>query len=171
MTMPAMRGPHLRRRAQRPWPELRRIAGPAGLLLLLLPGSSALGHALLHESSVGEAVVVQFHFPDGDKPYFEAYRVMPPDATRPFQSGRINALGEISFRPDRPGAWRVVLATDDGHGTEVRVDVDPDGVVRADGGGAGLSQSARLTAGVGYLLGVFGIIALWRGRRARQKPA
>lgn len=158
------------RRAQRPRSALRLIAGLAGLLLLL-PGTGALGHALLHESTVGDAVLVQFHFPDGDKPYFEAYRVMPPDGTRPFQSGRINALGEMSFRPDRPGTWRVVIATEDGHGVEVRVDVDPEGVVTAGGGGAGLSQAARLTAGIGYLLGVFGIIALWRGRRARHPHA
>jgi nickel transport protein len=158
------------RRAQRTRSALRLIAGLAGLLLLL-PCSSVLGHALLHAFSAGEAVVVQFHFADGDKPYFEAYRIMAPDDTRPFQSGRINARGEISFRPDRPGAWRVVVATEDGHGTELRVDVDPDGVVGADGGNAGPSQVAHLTAGIGYLLGVFGIIALWRGRRARHPPA
>jgi nickel transport protein len=170
MTVPTMRRPHLRPGARRPWPESGLIAGLTGFLLLL-PGSSALGHALLHDSSVAEAVVVQFDFPDGDKPYFEAYRVMAPDDTRPFQSGRINALGEMSFRPDRPGAWRVVVATEDGHGAEVRVDVDPEGVVTVGGDGAGLSQAARLTAGIGYLLGVFGILALWRGRRARHPHA
>lgn len=170
MTVPTMRRPQLRPGAQRSWPELGLIAGLTGLLLLL-PGSSALGHALLHDSSVAEAVVVQFDFPDGDKPYFEAYRVMAPDDTRPFQSGRINARGEISFRPDRPGAWRVFVATEDGHGVEMQVDVGPEGVVTAGGGDAGPSQAARLAAGIGYLLGVFGIIALWRGRRARHPPA
>jgi nickel transport protein len=169
MTGPTTRLSHLRRGAQRPWPA--RLIGGLASLLLLLPGSSALGHALLHDSSVAEAVVVRFDFPDGDKPYFEVYRVMAPDDTRPFQSGRINALGEMSFRPDRPGAWRVVVATEDGHGAEVRVDVDPAGVATAGGGGAELSQAARLAAGLGYLLGVFGIIALWRGRRARHPHA
>jgi len=155
--------------AQRRRREERLIAGLTGLLLLL-PVSNVLAHALLHESSVGEAAVVQFHFPDGDKPFFEAYRVMAPDDTRPFQSGRINAVGEVSFRPDRPGTWRVVVATEDGHGAEVRVEVGPGGVVTAGGAGAGLSQPARLTAGIGYLLGVFGLIALWRGRRGRHRP-
>ncbi|MFO8003165.1 hypothetical protein [Thioalkalivibrio sp.] len=170
MTVPTMRRPQRRRGAPRSWPQLRLMAGLAGLLLLL-PGSSALGHALLHDAAVAEAVVVRFHFPDGDKPYFDAYRVMAPDATRPFQSGRINARGEMSFRPDRPGAWRVVVATEDGHGVEMQVEVGPEGVVTAGGGDANPSQAARLTAGIGYLLGVFGIIALWRGRRARHPPA
>jgi nickel transport protein len=156
-------------RGSRFWPEGRLVAGLTGLLLWL-PGSSALGHALLHEALVGEAAVVQFHFPDGDKPYFEAYRVMAPEDTRPFQSGRINAVGEVSFRPDRPGTWRIVVATEDGHGAEVRVEVGPEGVVTAGGTGVGLSQPARLTAGIGYLLGVFGLITLWRGRRARHRP-
>ena len=159
----------LRTCAQRRRREGRLVAGLTGLLLLL-PVSNALAHALLHESSVGEAAVVHFLFPDGDKPYFEAYRVMAPDDTRPFQSGRINAIGEVSFRPDRPGPWRVVVATEDGHGAEVRVEVGPEGMVTAGGTGTGLSQPARLTAGIGYLLGIFGFIALWRGRRARHRP-
>jgi len=153
--------------------------GMVGLWLALILGLANLtsptavqAHALLHEVlDVDAMVLVEFFFPDGDRPYFESYRVMGPDQQRPFQTGRINAAGQVSFRPDRPGTWRVIVATEDGHGAEVRITVDPDGLSVAHPGGRGLSQASRITAAVGYLLGVFGIIALWRMRRARRPPA
>ncbi|AGA32991.1 hypothetical protein TVNIR_1318 [Thioalkalivibrio nitratireducens DSM 14787] len=133
---------------------------------ILAPPAS--GHALLHQVLEGDAVLVRFHFSDGDRPYFETYQVLGPDDARPFQTGRINALGEVSFRPNRPGRWKVIVATEDGHGAEARIDVDPGSLAVADPGGAGLAQAARLSAGVGYLLGAFGIVALWRLQRARR---
>jgi nickel transport protein len=130
------------------------------------------GHALLHQVLDADSVVrVEFYYPDGDRPYFESYRVMGPDDLRPFQTGRVNAAGEVSFRPDRAGVWKVLVATDDGHGGEWRISVDPDGVRSAGTAPQGLSRWERLTAAVGYLLGAFGIIALWRMRRARRPPA
>lgn len=142
------------------------------LLVVVLAVPPAASHALLHRVLEADSVVrVEFHFPDGDRPYFESYRVMAPDDHRPFQTGRVNAAGEMSFRPDRPGQWRIVVATEDGHGAEVRIAVDPDGIRPGDHGLVGLSRWERLIASVGYLLGVFGIIALWRMHRARRSPA
>jgi nickel transport protein len=150
----------------------RRLAVRLSAALVpLLLATAASGHALLHQVLEAESVVMQFSFADGDRPYFEDYRVLGPDDHRPFQSGRINAAGEISFRPDRPGPWRVIVATEDGHGAEIRVDVDPDSLAATAPRGGGLPQSARIVAGIGYLLGVFGIIALWRMYRARHRPA
>jgi len=147
-------------------------AGAGLALLLAVPGmfpGNAGAHALLYRVlEPGSMVLVEFHFPDGDKPLFEGYRVFGPDDARPFQSGRINAVGEVSFRPDRAGHWRVVVATEDGHGAEVRVDVGPDGLVAGRTSPGGTSLALRLTAGIGYVLGIFGIVALWRiGRRRR----
>ncbi len=129
-------------------------------------------HALLHDTyALDSAVLVEFYFPGGDKPFFESYRIMGPDDHRPFQTGRINAAGEVIFRPDRPGPWRVLVATEDGHGAEVRIDVEPGSLSVAGENETVLSQSARVIAGVGYLLGVFGAIGLWRVARAGPRSA
>jgi nickel transport protein len=139
----------------------------AALLVLLLP-VWAHGHALLHEVLDGEAVILSFAFPGGEQPWFEPYEVFAPGAETPFQSGRINAQGEMSFRPDRPGRWRVRVFTEDGHGAVIELEVDEAGRVDA-------SRShhpgmhgywARVFAALGYLLGGFGLLVLWRSRRA-----
>jgi nickel transport protein len=136
--------------------------------LLLLP-AWAHGHALLHEMLEGEAVVLRFAFPGGEQPWFEPYEVFAPGAETPFQSGRINALGEVSFRPDRPGQWRVRVFTEDGHGAVVELEVDAAGRVDAiRSHHAGLhGYWGSVFAALGYLLGGFGLLALWRSRRSR----
>ncbi len=153
-------------------------AGRAACALAVLCAASALnvppvaGHALLHRVLEGDSVVrIQFRFPDGDRPLFESYRVMAPDDDQPFQTGRVNALGEVSFLPHRPGIWRVTVTTEDGHGTEARVRVDTEGLGTETQGSEGLSRWERVASGVGYVLGVFGILALWRGGRARRTSA
>lgn len=145
----------------------RRIAWLA-CAAVLLPGL-ARGHAVLHEVIDGGAVVVRFTYPGADRPVFEPYEVFAPDSDTPFQAGRVNLHGEVSFRPDRAGTWRVRLTTADGHGALVALEVDAAGVVAATQGAHGHAHDhwLRVGAALGYLLGVFGLLSLWRARRAR----
>jgi nickel transport protein len=147
-----------------------RIAGAtlSALLALLVPASSQ-GHALLHEVLDGEAVIVRFVFPGGDQPWFEPYEVFAPGAETPFQSGRINAAGEMSFRPDRAGEWRLRVFTEDGHGAVVSLALDEAGAVAATRGHSADAHGywGRVVAALGYLLGAAGLLALWHARRGR----
>jgi nickel transport protein len=124
----------------------------------------AQAHALLHRVVEGQAVTVQFYFPDDDRPLFEPYQVFAPGAERPFQSGRVNTLGEVTFRPDRPGEWRVEVVTADGHGTQVGVAVGE--LLETRTVSASASWLGGTLSGLGWLLGAFGLLALWRLRRA-----
>jgi nickel transport protein len=141
--------------------------------LLLLAPTAAHAHAMLHEIVAGEAVVVRLFFPGHDQPLFEPYEVFAPGGETPFQAGRINALGEVSFRPDRPGTWRLRVFTADGHGADLELEVDAAGAVTPSGGGHGHAHDHgfRVLAALGYLLGAFGLVALWRRRRAPAGPA
>lgn len=126
-------------------------------------------HALLHEVLDAEAVVLRFSFPGGEQPWHEPYEVFAPGMDAPFQSGRVNALGEVSFRPDRPGPWRLRVFTEDGHGATIELDIDAEGKTAASSGSAGHAHGYwwRVFAALGYLLGAFGLLALWRVRRSR----
>lgn len=145
-------------------------------LLILAAGTAApasvAAHALLHEIIAGEAVVLRFQFAGADQPWFEPYEVFAPGVETPFQTGRVNASGEVSFRPDRPGTWRVRVFTEDGHGAVVEVAVDEAGVTATAAGHSHHTHGhwQRVLAALGYLLGVFGLLVLWRQRRARASP-
>ena len=138
---------------------------------MLLAAGSAYAHALLYRVVEGPAITVQLYFPDNDAPLFEPYEVFAPDSTRAHQAGRVNALGEVTFRPDRPGEWRVVVMTADGHGVDARIDVEADLSASAASRTAPAPWWQRVTAGLGYLLGIFGLLALWRLRRGAGEQA
>jgi nickel transport protein len=163
MRHPSRRIPHCSE-STAPWPAVL-----AALFLLLLPGGAA-AHAMLHEVVDGEAVTLKLSYGGAEQPLFEPYEVFAPGLETPFQSGRVNALGELSFRPDRPGTWRVRVATEDGHGAMIRLEVDEAGVAAALPAQHGHAHDywPRVVAALGYLLGVFGLLALWRARRARR---
>ena len=150
-----------------------RHALRAGLLLAGLLATTAVhGHAVLHEVVAGDTVTVRFSFPGGEQPGFEPYDVFAPGAETPFQSGRVNALGEVSFRPDRAGAWRLRVITADGHGADIELELDAAGAVAAVHAQHGHAHGywTRVLAGLGYLLGIFGLLVIWQQRRARRAP-
>jgi len=148
-----------------------RPCAVAVICLLWLPAPAA-AHALLHERVDGDAVTLRLSFPGSDRPLFEPYEIFAPDTETPFQSGRVNALGELSFRPDRPGAWRIRVFTEDGHGAMIELDVDAAGTVAATHADHHHAESyvLRVLAALGYLLGLFGLAVLWRQRRGRASP-
>lgn len=167
------------RRPRRPY-AVRRTRDAATLVIcalmtaaamMLSAAGSAYAHSLLYRVVEGPAITVQLYFPDNDAPLFEPYQVFAPESTREHQAGRVNALGEVTFRPDRPGQWRVQVMTADGHGVDATIQVDA--ALSADA--ASLAAPApwwqRVSAGLGYLLGIFGLLALWRLRRSVRTHA
>jgi nickel transport protein len=156
-----------RRIPPRSWPARLPAVALAAWMALLLP-ADVHAHAMLHEVVDGEAVTLRLSYGGAEQPLFEPYEVFAPGLETPFQSGRVNALGELSFRPDRPGTWRVRVATEDGHGAVIRLEVDEAGVAAALPAQHGHAHEywPRVIAALGYLLGVFGLLALWRARRA-----
>ncbi len=144
------------------------------VLAVLLLGTWVLpsftwAHALTHETGSGQAVVLRLQFQGTDeRPWFEPYEIYAPGSKQPFQRGQVNAGGEIVFRPDAPGTWRVRVATEDGHGTDIRVDVDAAGQATFAPGVAPLWQR-RLT-GVATVFGLFGVLVLWRRQRLVRVP-
>jgi len=142
----------------------RSAAGRLSLALaLLLVTSLAWGHRMHHEVSTAEAQVLTVSHAFGQQPVFEPYQIFAPDTDVPFQTGRTDMQGRVSFLPDRPGRWRVIITTEDGHGVEVRVRVDEAlEITEVEGPGAG--GLAMTLAGVGYLLGLGGLLVLWRQR-------
>lgn len=143
-----------------------RLAPLVAAFVMLLP-LAAQGHAVLHEFVDGGTVTVRLSYADAAQPLFEPYEIFAPDTAAPFQSGRVNAVGEISFRPDRPGRWRVRVVTADGHGASITVDVDEAGGVASSAHGHASEYWLRVLAALGGLLGAFGALALWRARSAR----
>ncbi len=134
---------------------------------LLLAGH-AQAHDVQHRIQQGTAVAVEFFYADGSELAFERYEIYRAGEQAPFQAGRTDARGRLAFLPDRPGAWRVVVFSEDGHGTEISLHTDADGgIERVDR--PLLERHWRLVTGVSILFGIFGLIGLFV-RRQRGDP-
>jgi hypothetical protein len=124
-------------------------------------------HRMEHAVSRDEAVIVHLTFGAGQPVANAPYRVYGPRRGPAFASGRTSANGSLAFQPDQAGTWRVTVTDEGGHGAVIPIDVAEIDVAAA----METPVSARgpdwslLLAGVGYLFGAAGLLALWRARR------
>jgi len=140
-------------------------------IALLAPASGLLAHGVDYRIERGQAVMVHFSSQHDGPMAGAGYRVFSPDGKRVFARGHTDALGRAVFVPDRAGDWRMLMATEDGHGAEVGIVVDGDEpgpggrTPSAAIGDAGPGRLSTTAAGIGYLFGLCGLLALWRLRR------
>lgn len=156
------------------WNKFRRYRAFGPLLFLLsgaiLPAGSAFAHGMDHRIERGEAVIVYFTSHHEGPVAGAGFRVFSPDGQTIFASGNTDILGRAIFVPNQPGDWRVLMATQDGHGAEVELSVE-DGPAAAAAGAdqdstvPGAGRIPATAAGIGYLFGLAGLLVLWRSRR------
>jgi nickel transport protein len=139
--------------------------------LLALAATPALAHEVLHEVRPGAGVAVRVYESDGEVAGAPFQVWSPGDPRTPYATGTTDRHGWLAFVPDAPGAWRLRVVEDDGHGLDVRVQVAP-GSLQA------VTVTAREPGGglLGPLLGAIGIGAVFallafRRRRAQVRPA
>ncbi|MEW6655324.1 MAG: hypothetical protein AB1353_00415 [Aquificota bacterium] len=133
----------------------------AGVLLsFALLFAHDLEHTIRRE---GNCVVVSFFFPDGGKFSYEEYKVYKEGERAPFQIGRTDALGRVVFCPREGGLWTVITYSEDGHGAQVKISFEEKGLKEEKNL---LERYGRVLAGLGWLLGMFG---LWKVYLKRAK--
>jgi nickel transport protein len=144
----------------------RRAALLAATLALVAP-AAARGHEVLHEIERGRAVAVKAFFADGEVLAYQQYEIYSPaDPKIPYQKGRTDRSGWLSFVPDAPGKWRVKVIDDTGHGLDLEVDAAASAPAPTSSGAGPASTAAfvlRPLIGLAVIAAVFGLLfALYR---------
>jgi nickel transport protein len=97
----------------------------AALICAAAPAAAA-AHEVLHEVEWNRAVAVRASFADGEALAYAPYEVYAPTDPRiPHQKGRTDREGWLAFVPAAPGAWRVRVLDETGHGFEATVEASP----------------------------------------------
>ncbi len=140
-------------------------------LALLALASPALAHEVLHEVRPGAAVGVRVYESDDEAVAGAAFEVFSPrEPGKAFAAGRTDPHGWLAFVPDAPGAWRVKVVEDDGHGIDTRIEVAPGSLQAAQvtvrSPGEGLLRPLLGAAAIGA---VFAALLLWRRRGAAPR--
>jgi hypothetical protein len=97
---------------------------PLACLFVLLATGSAWAHGVRTSVVAGAVTTIAVAHEDGAPMAGATWTAMGPDGAV-FATGVTDAGGAASFRPDRQGAWRVRVASADGHGAVVNVDITP----------------------------------------------
>lgn len=148
-------------------PACCKTASSIAFLMMLAFPLPVAAHGILHETIRTDAVVVKLYYAGNvGKPWSDSYHVFAPGAEGAYQSGQVNADGEVSFRPNAPGKWRVRVVTGDGHGAHVSVVVDEAGALTGPKQGAGYAQ--RIITAFAWLFGIFGLGIIVRDMRRKR---
>lgn len=100
----------------------RRAAQLAAALAVVLP-AEARAHEVLHQIERNRALAVKTYFADGEVLAYSQYEIYSPaDPKIPYQKGRTDRSGWLSFVPEVPGKWRVKIVDSAGHGLDLEVD-------------------------------------------------
>lgn len=142
-----------------------RTASAAVLLGAHLFGASiAAAHDLRHEISTAAATIVTVRYADGTPFSFEAYEIYGANPDVPFQVGRTDARGQVSFVPDADREWRIRVTSEDGHGVSFTVRASPGMSAVQTRSGPGNRLWPPLV-GVAFLFGMFGLVTIFVRRR------
>lgn len=154
-----------------------RAAAAALVLVAATVAGEARAHEVLHDVVRGGAVAVHVYESDGEALADAPVEVYSPrDPRTPYQRARTDRNGWASFVPDAPGSWRVRVFGEDGHGLDLRVEVDRAHVRSEAGQGVaiaapGLKFILRPVAGVLAIVAVFVALFIWRRRTGAGRSA
>ncbi len=125
-----------------------------------------MAHDLHHATGQANATVVSLTYPDGSPFAYEEFEIFPTNGEIPFQVGRTDAQGRLSFLPPSPGRYEVRALSQDGHGALISVEIGPGAALIAAERPL-FERYQRLFVGLGILLGLFGLLKLFY----RNRPA
>lgn len=149
---------------------VRRGAAAAFAAAVLL-AAPALAHETLHELSRSRSIALRAFESDGEPLGEVAWEVYSPASPRaPWQQGRTDRNGWLSFVPDAPGRWRVRVIEPGGHGLDLFVEAGaaaPEGAGRAPP--SGVAFLLRPLGGLAAIGLVFTALYLVQ-RRRRPTP-
>jgi nickel transport protein len=140
------------------------------MLLSLLAVAAAGAHSVEYQVE-NRGISARFFFLPNDPASYSGYEILGPGDEIPYQKGRTDKNGVVSFLPDRPGKWTIKLTAESehgGHAASVEIQVK-EGLLMESFSKPLVAAHAKFFVGAGLLMGVFGIWALWTARRGRPK--
>jgi nickel transport protein len=147
---------------------MRRLIFITLLSLLAVSGASA--HSVEYQVE-NRGISARFFFLPNDPAGYSQCEIFGPGDSVPYQKGRTDKNGVVSFLPDRPGKWTIKMIAESEHGGHAAsVDIHvKEGLLMESFSKPLVAAYVKLSVGAGVFLSVFGIWALWAARRGQSK--
>jgi hypothetical protein len=138
------------------------------LLVTMLIPATLWAHEVQYEIEPNRATSIKVHFSDGESLSYKEFEIYSPnDPNIPYQKGRTDRSGYLSFVADTDGTWRVRVIDESGHGLDTEVEIKQAAAI-----GAGDRQDIltwlRPVIGALVIAAIFGGIYLTAARRVKK---
>jgi nickel transport protein len=141
------------------------------VVLLLLAISGAEAHSVEYQVE-NRGISARFFFLPNEPANYSSYEIFGPGDKLPYQKGRTDRNGVVSFLPDRPGKWTIKMIVESdhgGHAATVEIDVK-EGLLMDSFSKPLVAAHTKFFVGAGVLLSVLGLWAIWTSRKGSPKP-
>ena len=129
------------------------------VVLSLLAVSGAEAHSVEYQVE-NRGISTRFFFLPNEPANYSSYEIFGPGDKLPYQKGRTDRNGVVSFLPDRPGKWTIKMIVESdhgGHAATVEIDVK-EGLLMDSFSKPLVAAHTKLFVGAGVLLSVSGVV-------------
>ena len=141
-------------------------------LVLLLWVNTLYAHSVNYDVQQKTVAAIRVFYTADDPASYSGFEVYAPDSgDLPYQTGRTDKNGFVSFIPDRQGIWKVKVLGESAHGYHgVTVEVKVDKDLNIESFKKPLAaQYTKLVTGISLIFGLFGIYAMLRTRKKTRQ--
>ena len=133
--------------------------------------SMAIAHSV-HYQVVNRGISVRVFYSADDPASYSQYEILGPGDKIPHQKGRTDKNGVVSFLPDRPGTWLIKVSGESEHGLHgALIEIEVNGNLLMESFKKPLvAIYTKLFVGLGFIIGIFGLWALFKLRKSKGKP-
>lgn len=140
--------------------------------MILLSTTFLFAHIVQY--NIGQkAIYAAIFFDQQHQSSWSKYELFAPNASLPYQKGRTDASGVVSFLPNRAGKWilNVYPGSDHGeHFQKIELQID-DSMVLKEVNKPLYSTYGALISGIAIIFGFFGLSYGWMNRPKKSNPS
>jgi len=144
------------------------------MLLLLWANNPLYAHTVNYDVQQKTVAAIRVFYTADDPASYSGFEVYAPDSgDLPYQTGRTDKNGFVSFIPDKQGTWKVKVLGESAHGYHgVTVEMKVDKDLNIESFKKPLAaQYTKLVTGISMIFGLFGIYAMVKARKKQKHDA
>ncbi|MBF0317817.1 MAG: hypothetical protein HQL04_06540 [Nitrospirae bacterium] len=133
-------------------------------------------HAVSYDVAQNKVITVRVLYTASDPVNYAEYELHGPGDTLPYQVGRTDNNGFVTFLPDRAGIWRIKVKGESSHGLHgATVEVMVDDALDLKSFNKPFAETlsttlTKLLVGISLIIGIFGLYAILRHRKTQKAP-
>ena len=138
------------------------------LLVTMLIPATLWAHEVQYNIEPNRATSIKVYFADGESLSYQEFEIYSPnDPKIPYQKGRTDRNGYLSFVPNTDGMWRVRVIDESGHGLDTEVEIKQSAAI-ATRDQRDVLTWLRPVIGALVIAAIFGGIYLTASRRVKK---